>query len=231
MAAAAEAGAHDGVVDGLPDQELLRALAGLVVVVDDAVVGALVAVVFLGLAADRERGEQHVVLLGRRHALVFAGVEHVEGIARLHLALEIDVVGVDLDHVVDDRHRHLVAHRGLVDALVEPHAGAVVVVIVVAVGVGRGIGDGVHAGDVDRDVFAEIGQRRDRLDHGVVGDDDAVGLQPGAGACGRHQDAELLAFLQPAVAAARPERGGDRLDLLRRRAEIAQHGSRRCRPS
>ena len=64
MAAAAEAGAHDGVVDGLADQELLRALAGLVIVVDDAVVGALVAVVFLGFAADRERGEQHVVLFG-----------------------------------------------------------------------------------------------------------------------------------------------------------------------
>ena len=72
------------------------------------------------------------------HAFVFAGVEHVEGIARLHLALEIDVVGVDLDHVLDDAARHLVAHRGLVDALVEPHAGAVIVVIVVAVGVRRG---------------------------------------------------------------------------------------------
>ena len=52
MAAAAEAGAHDGVVDGLAHQELLRALAGLVIVVDDAVVGGLEAVVFLGLAAD-----------------------------------------------------------------------------------------------------------------------------------------------------------------------------------
>ena len=223
VAAAAEARAHDGVVDGFSDQELLRALAGLVVVVDDAVVGALVAVVFLGLAADRERGEQHLVLFARRHALVLAGVEHVEGIPGLHLALEIDVVGVDLDHVLDDGHRHLVAHRRLVDALVEPHAGAVVIVVVVAAGVGPGVSDGVHAGDVDRDVSAEIGQRRDRLDHGLVGDDDTVGLEPAAGARGRHQDAELLALLEAAVATARPERCGDRLDLVGVRAEIAQH--------
>src|SRR5581483_9752752 len=52
MAAAAEAGAHDGGVDGLADQELLRALAGLVVVVDHRIVGSLEAVIFLGLAAD-----------------------------------------------------------------------------------------------------------------------------------------------------------------------------------
>src|SRR5262252_3789906 len=48
MAAATEAGAHDCVVDGLAHQELLRALAALVVVVDDAVVGGLEAVVLLG---------------------------------------------------------------------------------------------------------------------------------------------------------------------------------------
>ncbi len=58
----AEAGAHHRVVDRLADEELLRALAGLVIVVDDAVVGRLEAVVFLGLAADRQRGEQHLVL-------------------------------------------------------------------------------------------------------------------------------------------------------------------------
>ena len=132
MAATAEAGAHDRVVDGLADQELLRALAALVVVVDDGIVRGLEAVVFLGLAADGQRGEQHVVLLGDGGALVVAGEEHLERIAGLHLALEVDVVGVDLDHVVDDRGRHLVAHRGLINALIEPHAGAVVIIIVVA---------------------------------------------------------------------------------------------------
>src|SRR6266576_315131 len=41
MAASAEARAHDRVVDGFADQELLRALAGLVVIVDHGVVGGL----------------------------------------------------------------------------------------------------------------------------------------------------------------------------------------------
>ena len=57
--------------DRLAHQELLRALAGLVVVVDDAVVGRLEAVEFLGLAADGERREQHFV--GSAPALVLAG--------------------------------------------------------------------------------------------------------------------------------------------------------------
>ena len=118
--------------------------------------------------------------------------------------------------------RHLVAQRGLVDALVEPHAGAVVIVVVVVL-------SAVSATvfmlcDVDRDVFAEIGQRGDGFDGGVVGDDHAVGLQPRAGGRTgrRHQDAQLLAFLQAAVAAAGAERRGDRLRLFRRRALVAQ---------
>src|ERR1043166_5854173 len=53
VAAAAEARAHDGVVDRLSDQEFFRALAGVVVEIDHGVVGGLEAVVFLGLAADR----------------------------------------------------------------------------------------------------------------------------------------------------------------------------------
>ena len=48
--------------DRLAHQELLRALAGLVVVVDDAVVGGLVAIELLGFAAGGERREQHVDL-------------------------------------------------------------------------------------------------------------------------------------------------------------------------
>src|SRR4029077_16531792 len=101
------------------------------------------------------------------------------------------------------------------------NAGSVVIVIVVFAVVG-GVGGGVHARDVDGDVFAEIGQRRDRFDGGIVGDDDAVGLQPLAGPDRRHQDAKFLAFLQPTVAAAGAERGGDRLRLFRRCALLAQ---------
>ena len=61
MAAQAEAGAHDAGEHRLADQELLRALAGLVVVVDQAVVRRLEAIEFLRLAADGEGGKQHVV--------------------------------------------------------------------------------------------------------------------------------------------------------------------------
>ena len=111
--------------------------------------------------------------------------------------------------------RHLVAQRGLVDALIEPHPGPIIIIVVVAVVFG-GLGDGVHALHVDGDIFAEIGQRGDGFDGGIVGDDHPVGLQPLAGsrAGGRHQDAQLLAFLQSAVAAAGAERRGDRLSPL-----------------
>ena len=148
-------------------------------------------------------------------------IEHVEGVAGLHLALEVDVVGIDADHVLDDRRRHLVAQRGLIDALVEPHPGAVVIVIVA--GVGR-LGDVVHALHIDGDIFAEIGQRGYGFDGGIVGDDHPVGLQPRAWfrADRAHQDAQLLAFLQSAVAAAGAERRGDGFRLFRRRALVAQ---------
>ena len=39
VAAPAEAGAHDRVVDGFAHQELFRALAGLVVVIDHPIIG------------------------------------------------------------------------------------------------------------------------------------------------------------------------------------------------
>src|SRR5215218_544757 len=57
MIAGAEAGPHDAGGDRLADQELLRALSGLVVVIDDAVVGGLEAIVFLELAAGGQCGE------------------------------------------------------------------------------------------------------------------------------------------------------------------------------
>ena len=121
---AAEAGPHDAVGERLADQELLRALAGVVVEVDEAVVGRLEAVVAPGLAAGRQRREQHLALAVG--AFVLAGKQNLERVAGLHAALEIDVVRIDADEVFDQRARHLIAQRGLVDALVEPHAPAVV---------------------------------------------------------------------------------------------------------
>ena len=223
VAAAAKARAHDRIVDRLADQELFRALAGLVVEIDDRVVGGLETVVFLGFAADGEGSEQHLGFIGAG-AFVFTGKEHVKRVAGLHLALEVDVVGVDANHVLDDGGRHLVAHRGLVDALIEPHPGSIVFIVIAGVG---GFGDGVHALHVDRDVFAEIGQRRHCFDGGFIGDDHPIGLQPlsGALACGRHQNAQLLAFLQPAFAAAGAERAGDGFCFLRRGALVPQDRS------
>ncbi len=84
-------------IDRFAHQELLRALAGLVVIVDQPVVRRLEAVEFLDFPADGERREQHVVAAVGARRFFFAGVQHFEGVARLHLALEVDVVGVDAD--------------------------------------------------------------------------------------------------------------------------------------
>ena len=157
-------------------------------------------------------------------AFVLAGEEHVEGVAGLHLALEVDVVGIDADHVLDHGGRHLVAQRGLVDALVEPDAAAVIIIVIVVVLAGSGLGDGIHALHVDGDVFADVRQCGHGFDGGVVGDDHAIGLQAGGGAepRGRHQDADLLAFLQAAVAAAGAEGQRNRPGFVGRRALVAQ---------
>ena len=154
MAPSAEARAHDRVVDRFAYQELLRTLSGLVVVVDHRVIGSLEAIIFLGFSADRQRSKQHIVLFGNIGAFVFAGVEDVEGVARLHLALEIDVIGVNPDHVFDHGRRHLIAERGFVNALIKPHTAAVVIIVVAIVG---RLGNGVHALHVHGDVFAKIG--------------------------------------------------------------------------
>ncbi len=196
----------------LAHQELLRALAVVVVVVDQAVVRGLEAVELLGLAADGQRREQHfVAALGARRRLFVAGIEHFEVVAGLHLALEIDVEGIHADQFVDQRARDVVAQRGFVDALVERHAG------------GGGLLAGVlgvlhHLGvdilGIDRDVFAGVGQRGDRDDGDVVGDDHAHRLQTLLPRHRRHQHAQLLAFLDAAVAAVGSERLSERGDLV-----------------
>ena len=227
MAADAEAGAHDAGHHRFAHQELLRALSALVVVIDDTVIGRLEAVELLGFTADGKRGEQHVVAAVGDRRLVLAGVKHLEGIAGLHLALEIDVVGVDADQVFDDRARNLVAQRGLKDALIERHAGGIVFVVLVFGIVGH-VGGG--AADVDGNVFAGIGQRHHGVDRRVAGDDDADRLQTLAAGNRRQQNAQFLAFLDAAVAAARSEQRAIAADLFRRGAEIAQYDRDACRP-
>ena len=64
MDAPAEAGADDAGGHRLAHQELLRALAFVVIVVDDAVVGGAEAVEALGDAAERERGEEDFGVAG-----------------------------------------------------------------------------------------------------------------------------------------------------------------------
>ena len=114
----------------LAHQEFFRALAGLIVVVDDVIVGGLVAIELPCLSAGRQRGKQHFGLAVVAGVLVIAGEQDLEGIARLDLALEVDVVGIDANEVVDHGARNMVAQRRLIDALVEPNAFAVVLVVV-----------------------------------------------------------------------------------------------------
>src|SRR4029077_12976547 len=101
----------------------LRALSGLVIIVVSAVVRRLIAIVLLRLAADGQRSIAHVIAA---LAALVLGIKEVEGIPGMHLALEVYIVGVDADEFLDHRVRHIVAQRGLVNALVEPHAAAVV---------------------------------------------------------------------------------------------------------
>ncbi len=188
-------------ITGLRTRNFFALLPILVVVIDQAVVGRLEAIEFLDLAADGERGEQHVVAAVGGRRFIFAGVQHFERIAGLHLALEIDVVGVDADQFVDDRPRNLVAQRGLVDALIEPHAGRVVFV--------------VRLRSFRRHRYRRSSRRPTRICRyrtarpprrsGVAGDDDADRLQRWPPGHRRHQHAQLLAFLDAAVAAARAE--------------------------
>src|SRR5262249_19065022 len=118
---------------------------------------------------------------------------------------------------LDHGARNLVPQRGLVDALIEPHAGAVVFLFLVVLRGGR-----LGALHVDRHVFAEVGQRHHGLDRGVADQDEPYRLKALAALDGREQDAQLGTLPEAAVAAPAAEHAGDRLDLVRRRAEVAQ---------
>ena len=214
MGAPAEAGRHQADGDRLAHQKFLRALSGLVIVIVGAVVGGLEVVVLLGVAADRERGVTHLVLV---LDVLVVGIEHLERVARLHLALEVDVVGIDADQLLDHRFRHVVAQRRLVEALVEPDALAVVLAAC-----RRSLRRlRIDVADVDRNVFAGVGQSRGRGDRAVADYNDAQRLVM-AGTQRRHQHAQPLAFLDAALGGQRAEHGDDLLDLVGRGAELAQ---------
>ncbi len=120
--------------------------------------------------------------------------------------------------VLDHRFRHVVAQRRLPEALIKAHAAGVGLAGIVLVGVGR---LGIDVADVDRHVLAEIRQGDGGGDAGIAGDDDAERLhmaEPG----GRHENAQLFAFLDPAFESGRPDDADDALDLVGRGAQFAQ---------
>ena len=140
MAAIAEARAHDAVGNGLADQEFLERAALLVEEVDRAVVGRLETVDLAPLAAEIERGvEQFRPLGGVGPGLLVVGVEQVDPVARRDATLEVDVVAEDPDDILDRGAGHVVARTGLVEALVEPGAAALVLLVLAVGGVGLGL--------------------------------------------------------------------------------------------
>ena len=102
MAAHAEPGAEHAGGHRLAHQEFLRALALLVIVVDDAVIGRAEAVEALADAVERECGEEHLRLAGVG-ILVGQRVEDLDRIPRTDAGLEIDVIGEDADELLDQR--------------------------------------------------------------------------------------------------------------------------------
>jgi hypothetical protein len=138
-------------------------------------------------------------------------------------SLEIYVIGIDLDKLVDDGAGNVIAQPGLVDALVEPDAGPAVIIVVILGFLGRRLR---HL-DINADIpVVDVGQRHHRLDAVLVIDQhDPHRLQALGAAYRRQQDAQLLAFLEIAVARAVAEHGVDGPDFLGDRAEIAQDGA------
>ena len=116
----------------------------------------------LGLAADGERREQHslgvvgALLVRRRAPRRSRPAAPCAGSRRRRSRCGPGR---------RSRPRHLVAQRGLVDALIEPHA------LLSSSSSSRLRRPACSCLHVDRDIFAGVGERHDRLD-GVVADDD-----------------------------------------------------------
>ena len=118
MAAVAEAGGVAAAFDRVAHQELLRAVALLVIIVDH-VVGGAEAVEFAVLPVDGHRGVEQLADL----VVVAAVEEHLERVAGLDLLLEVDVVGVDAQQLEDGLGRNVLLERGVIEAGVERGAG------------------------------------------------------------------------------------------------------------
>ena len=196
--------------DRLAHQELLRALAGLVVVVDDAVVGGLEAIEPLGLAADRQRREQHVVVAApaisprpntaprtSRPAAPGAGSRR----RRSRCARDRRSPGAESGCAARSRRCSDRAAPPRCRSRRPPRPR-------------RPRCRLAQALHVDRDVFAGVGQGDHRFDRAVADHDDAHRRAAGP-RVGRKQNAQLLSFAQAPVAAARAEHGGQRADILR----------------
>src|SRR5712692_2952490 len=215
MVSRAEAGAENATRHRLAHQKLFRALAGFVIKIDNTVVAGLETVVTPLLAAGYQRSVEHVVAV-----TLVIGIEHVERISRAHLALQIDVEGEIANHVVYHPLGDLVLERGLVNALIEPHALAVIVLVI------ADHGEAHVARLLDRHVTAVIGDR-DRAFVALIAEDRDAQRPDLAALAALHQETNALAFLQPALLAARAEGIDDRGLRFRLGADVAQDAAER----
>src|SRR5262249_49580008 len=110
-------------VEGRAQEILADALALGVEEVGDAIL-RLIAIDFLGRAADDQGGIEHVAAARQPTLLVLVAlVEDLEAIARLDLALEVDVIAERLDDLRHDLHRDGRILAGLEEARIDDAAG------------------------------------------------------------------------------------------------------------
>ena len=89
------------VRDRLAHQEFLRALAGLVVIVDRAVGGVAEAVEAVRDVAERQRRVEDLRVA--RPPSPLGRIDHLQRVARREPRLVVHVVGEDVDEVLDQR--------------------------------------------------------------------------------------------------------------------------------
>ena len=183
--AGAEAGGVAAALDRIAHQELLRAVALLVIVVDDAVGGAE-AIEAAGVAVDGHRGVEQLAHLAAALAVIGHVEEHVERVAGLHLLLEVDVVGMDAEQLEDGVGRNVLALGCVIEARIE--RGALLLLGAFGGEAALLVGDdevaAVVAGDAGEMLVAGVHAHLDRL-HLV-----------GVARRGNEVEADLLARLQ-----------------------------------